>query len=203
LARREDIQRKAIPLVVYQSGFQPAHGAGAWIRSSGKNYAWSIDGGLFGCRAVSRLVAWAGFRIKGSCRAAQRNSPSPAAAEGCPAWRPAAFPALCSCGSLLLFVQVLFSAEQLGFAVGPLFNMQVFYFLLFSAAFFSFILLGTNEVFQHYLLRLCLWLEGQQPLRLAPWLEAMQQRKVLQRVGGSYHFLHKQLQEYLAKSKVS
>jgi hypothetical protein len=29
----------------------------------------------------------------------------------------------------------------------------------------------------------------------------MQQRKVLQRAGGSCHFLHKQLQEYLAKQE--
>lgn len=101
--------------------------------------------------------------------------------------------------ALLLFVQVLFSAEQLGIAVGPFFNMQAFYSLSFLAAIVSFLTLGTNEVFQHYLLRLCLRWEGQLPLRLAPWLEAMQQRKVLQRVGGSYHFLHKQLQEYLAK----
>ena len=59
--------------------------------------------------------------------------------------------------------------------------------------------LGTDQVLQHYLLRLCLRLEGQLPLRLLPWLAAVHQRKVLQRAGGSYHFLHKQLQEYLAE----
>ncbi|CAK8715636.1 hypothetical protein KKHLCK_04740 [Candidatus Electrothrix laxa] len=38
-------------------------------------------------------------------------------------------------------------------------------------------------------------------LRLVPWLDAMHQRKVFQRVGGSYHFLHKQLRDYLAKQQ--
>jgi hypothetical protein len=53
----------------------------------------------------------------------------------------------------------------------------------------------------HYLLRLCLWQERQLPLRLIRWLEALHHRKVLQRVGGSYRFLHKQLQEYLARTQ--
>ncbi|CAK8713532.1 MAG: NACHT domain-containing protein [Candidatus Electronema aureum] len=101
--------------------------------------------------------------------------------------------------ALLLFVQVLFSSEQLGIAFRPLFKMQNFYLFLFAAAIGSFIVLGTNQVLQHYLLRLCLRWEGQLPLRFVSWLEAMQQRKVLQQVGGSYHFLHKQLQEYLAR----
>ena len=100
---------------------------------------------------------------------------------------------------VLLFVQVLFSAEQLGIAVGPFFKMQNFYLTSFAAAIISFFVLGTDAVLQHYLLRLCLRWEGQLPLRFVSWLEAMQQRKVLQRVGGSYHFLHKQLQEYLAR----
>jgi hypothetical protein len=99
---------------------------------------------------------------------------------------------------MTVFVQVLFWAESTGIAV-IFFNMQLFYFALLIITFCIFLTLGTNTVLQHYLLRLCLRWEGQLPLRLVSWLEAMQQRKVLQQVGGSYHFLHKQLQEYLAK----
>ncbi len=77
--------------------------------------------------------------------------------------------------------------------------MDNFYSFLFVVAVFTFFVLGANTVLQYY--RLCLRWEGQLPLRLVPWLEAMHQRKVLQRVGGSYHFLHKQLQEYLAKEQ--
>ncbi len=101
------------------------------------------------------------------------------------------------------FVQLLFLAELLGIAVSYFFKMSYFYLMLFMGTILSFWVLGTNTVLQHYLLRLCLRWEGQLPLRFVSWLEAMQQRKVLQQVGGSYHFLHKQLQEYLAKSKVA
>ena len=101
--------------------------------------------------------------------------------------------------STLLFVQGMLSAEWLGIAIGPFLNMKNFYTALFLSAFYSLWSQGTDTVLQHYLLRLCLWEEGQLPLRLVPWLNTMHQRKVFQRVGGSYHFLHKQLQEYLAK----
>ncbi|WP_339137630.1 MAG: NACHT domain-containing protein [Candidatus Electrothrix sp. GW3-4] len=103
--------------------------------------------------------------------------------------------------AMLVFVQVLLLAEEQGIAVSPFFTLRNLYLVLFMAGIGSFFLLGTNEVLQHYLLRLCLWQEKQLPLRLVPWLAAVHQRKVLQRAGGSYHFLHKQLQEYLAKQQ--
>lgn len=94
---------------------------------------------------------------------------------------------------ITIFMQGMFLAEELWGAVGLFFTMQYFYMFLFIAAIINFLFLGTNEILLHYLLRLCLHLEGQLPLRLVPWLEAMQRCKILQRVGGSFHFLPKQL----------
>jgi hypothetical protein len=104
--------------------------------------------------------------------------------------------------SMIIFVLLMFFIEWTCFAVGLSFDGDSFYLFLFGMIASSFLVLRINEVLQHYLLRLCLRWEGQLPLRLVSWLEAMQQRKVLQQVGGSYHFLHKQLQEYLAKQIV-
>jgi hypothetical protein len=101
--------------------------------------------------------------------------------------------------SIIIFVLLMFLIEWTCFAVGLSFDGDSFYLFLFGMITSSFLVLRINEMLQHYLLRLCLRWEGQLPLRLVPWLEAMQQSKVLQRVGGSYHFLHKQLQEYLAR----
>ncbi len=101
--------------------------------------------------------------------------------------------------SIIIFVLLMFLIEWTCFAVGLSFDGDSFYLFLFGMIASSFLVLRVNELIQHYLLRLCLRWEGQLPLRLVSWLKAMQQRKVLQRVGGSYHFLHKQLQEYLAK----
>ncbi|MCI5189849.1 MAG: NACHT domain-containing protein [Candidatus Electrothrix sp. AS4_5] len=100
---------------------------------------------------------------------------------------------------MLAFVQIIFLAEQWG--IGTLLNITNFYLALFGLAFVSFVALGTGTVLMYYLLRLCLRWEGQLPLRLIPWLNVMHQRKVFQRVGGSYHFLHKQLRDYLAKQQ--
>lgn len=101
--------------------------------------------------------------------------------------------------SIIIFVILMFFIEWTCFAVGLSFDGDSFYLFLFGMIASSFLVLRINEMLQHSLLRLCLRWEGQLPLRLVSWLEAMQQRKVLQQVGGSYHFLHKQLQEYLAK----
>ncbi|MCI5224136.1 MAG: hypothetical protein D3924_16070 [Candidatus Electrothrix sp. AR4] len=62
------------------------------------------------------------------------------------------------------------------------------------------VILGTDKMLKYYLLRLRLWQENQLPLRLVRWLEFLHHRKILQRVGGSYHFIHKQLLEYLART---
>lgn len=101
--------------------------------------------------------------------------------------------------AILLFLQILSLAEQLNVSIGTFYNMSLFYTVLLMFAVLSFWVLGTNIIFQHYLLRLCLRIEQQLPLRLVSWLNAMHQRKVFQRVGGRYHFLHKQLRDYLAK----
>lgn len=108
------------------------------------------------------------------------------------------FPILTFISIMLFFIAILL-AKQIGFDVDHSFEVNGFYLVLFGTAASSFFVLRIDGLLQHRLLRLCLHIEGQLPLRLVPWLEAMQQRKVLQRAGGSCHFLHKQLQEYLAK----
>ena len=103
--------------------------------------------------------------------------------------------------SMIIFSLLMLIAKQIGFDVDYFFEANGFYLVSFGTAVSSFFVLSINLALQHYLLRFCLWEEGQLPLHLVPWLDAMHQRKVFQRVGGSYHFLHKQLQEYLAKQQ--
>ena len=101
--------------------------------------------------------------------------------------------------SMMIFAVIILLAERIVGSFDHIIEVNVFYLVLFGTAVSSFLFLSINEILQRCLLRLCLCWEGQLPLRLVPWLEAMQQRKILQRAGGSYRFLHKKLQEYLAK----
>ncbi|MCI5158597.1 MAG: hypothetical protein D3906_09195, partial [Candidatus Electrothrix sp. AUS1_2] len=81
-------------------------------------------------------------------------------------------------------------------------NMQEpsVYAVFFLMFFISIISYGSITIIRHYLVRLFLWQENQLPLRLVSWLEFLHHRKILQRVGGSYHFIHKELLEYLART---
>ncbi|MCI5121035.1 MAG: hypothetical protein D3908_07590 [Candidatus Electrothrix sp. AUS4] len=108
-----------------------------------------------------------------------------------------------STASMLVFVQVFFLAEQFGFHDISFFSLPFFYHLYILISFSCVIFTGADIVFIHYMLRLLLWQEGQLPFRLVSWLEDLHQRKLLQRVGGSYHFIHKRLQEYLAQDTYS
>ncbi|WP_446008783.1 NACHT domain-containing protein [Candidatus Electrothrix sp.] len=100
-----------------------------------------------------------------------------------------------------VFVYLFLQAEQLGVVSGKLINMTTFYSVFTVIILFYYITLGTNTVLRHCVLRLSLWQEKQLPLRLGRWLEALHHRKILQQVGGSYHFIHKQLLEYLARTR--
>ncbi len=57
---------------------------------------------------------------------------------------------------------------------------------------------GGAAVVKHYLLRLLLALHRLLPLRLAPFLEAMRDRILLQRAGAHYRFIHRTFQEHVA-----
>ncbi len=103
--------------------------------------------------------------------------------------------------SMMIFAVIILLAEQIVGSFYHIIEVNVFYLVLFGIAVSSFLFLNINEILQRCLLRLCLCWEGQLPMLLVPWLDAMQQRKVLQRAGGSYRFLHKQLQEYMAKQE--
>lgn len=74
------------------------------------------------------------------------------------------------------------------------------YLALLGVLFICLIRCRPDTIAQRYLLRLSLWQEKKLPLRLVRWLEFLHHRKILQRVGGSYHFIHKQLLEYLART---
>ncbi|MCI5227860.1 MAG: hypothetical protein D3918_14670 [Candidatus Electrothrix sp. AX2] len=103
--------------------------------------------------------------------------------------------------SMIIFSLVMLAAKQAGLDVDHFLEANFLYSVLLGTAVSSFLFLSINEILQRCLLRFCLWEEGQLPLRLIPWLNTMHQRKVFQRVGGSYHFLHKQLRDYLAKQQ--
>ncbi|XCN71591.1 MAG: NACHT domain-containing protein [Candidatus Electrothrix aestuarii] len=100
--------------------------------------------------------------------------------------------------SILAFVQAIFFLENY-MSITAYHYMPSFYMLYLGIAFGSFLFSGSDIILSHYILRLLLWQEGQLPFLLVSWLEDLHQRKLLQRVGGSYHFIHKRLQEYLAQ----
>uniref|UniRef100_UPI0040573558 NACHT domain-containing protein n=1 Tax=Candidatus Electronema sp. TaxID=2698783 RepID=UPI0040573558 len=141
--------------------------------------------------------------LKGMMNRPIINILSPGQAISYTAWSSVVLLPLISTMVMSVLVYLFLQAEQLGLISGKFTNMTLFFSSFAVIILYYYLILGANTVLRHYLLRLCLWQEKQLPLRLIPWLEAMQQRKVLQQVGGSYHFLHKQLQEYLAKSKVA
>ena len=108
-------------------------------------------------------------------------------------------------GSMIIFVKVICWAEQLP-CVDPvlhslLFHMPFFYAVCLALSAGCSASLGMDIVLGHYIVRLLLWQEGQLPFRLALWLEALHRQKLLERVGGSYRFIHKRLQEYLANEQ--
>lgn len=57
---------------------------------------------------------------------------------------------------------------------------------------------GGEAVIRHYTLRLLLAAYGYLPVRLVPFLEAMDTRDLLRRTGASYRFIHRTFQEHVA-----
>ncbi|MCI5121672.1 MAG: hypothetical protein D3908_10875 [Candidatus Electrothrix sp. AUS4] len=110
------------------------------------------------------------------------------------------FTPLFSTISMLAFIQAVFAFEYYSLIANIYYHMPSFYILYLGIIFGSFLFSGSDIILSHYILRLLLWQEGQLPFRLVSWLEDLHQRKLLQRVGGSYHFIHKRLQEYLANN---
>jgi hypothetical protein len=59
-------------------------------------------------------------------------------------------------------------------------------------------LLPGTAVIQHFVLRVVLWSSGAVPLRYARFLNFATRRRLLQRVGGRYRFIHVLLRDHLA-----
>jgi hypothetical protein len=59
-------------------------------------------------------------------------------------------------------------------------------------------LLGGSNVIKHFLVRLLLWWHGDLPWRLADFLDYAASLIFLRKVGGSYIFLHRLLQNHFA-----
>jgi hypothetical protein len=60
---------------------------------------------------------------------------------------------------------------------------------------------GLSNFFQHFTLRFWLWRTKILPWKIEPFLEEATRRLFLQRIGGSYIFIHRLLLEYLASSE--
>ena len=59
-------------------------------------------------------------------------------------------------------------------------------------------LLPGAACIQHFVLRFVLWASGKAPLRFVQFLNFATERRLLQRVGGRYRFIHVSLRDYLA-----
>lgn len=73
--------------------------------------------------------------------------------------------------------------------------------LTMITCFIGFIGFGGAALFQHYLLRLLLWLSGLSPLNLPAWLEEISKTGLIVRFGGYYRFQHPSIQAALAKKR--
>ena len=69
---------------------------------------------------------------------------------------------------------------------------------LFGALLFGFLVGGGLDCVQHVCLRFVLWQSGVAPWHLAQFLNYCVERRLLQRVGGRYRFLHRELLDHFA-----
>lgn len=69
---------------------------------------------------------------------------------------------------------------------------------IFGALLFSFSSGGGLACVQHVCLRFVLWQSGVTPWNLARFLNYCVERRLLQRVGGRYRFLHRELLDHFA-----
>jgi len=72
---------------------------------------------------------------------------------------------------------------------------------IFGALLFSFLIGGGLACVQHVCLRFVLWQGGVVPWNLARFLNYCVERRLLQRVGGRYRFLHRELLDHFAGQK--
>lgn len=70
---------------------------------------------------------------------------------------------------------------------------------LFGSLLFSFLMGGGIACVQHMCLRFVLWQSGVAPRNLAQFLNYCVERRLLQRVGGRYRFLHRELLDHFAQ----
>ena len=69
---------------------------------------------------------------------------------------------------------------------------------IFGALLFGFLVGGGQACVQHVCLRFVLWQSGVAPWNLARFLNYCVERRLLQRVGGRYRFLHRELLDHFA-----
>jgi hypothetical protein len=69
---------------------------------------------------------------------------------------------------------------------------------IFGALLFGFLAGGGRACVQHVCLRFVLWQSGVAPWNLARFLNYCVERRLLQRVGGRYRFLHRELLDHFA-----
>jgi hypothetical protein len=69
---------------------------------------------------------------------------------------------------------------------------------IFNALLFGFLVGGGLACVQHVCLRWVLWQRGIAPWNLAQFLDYCVERRLLQRVGGTYRFLHRELLDHFA-----
>ncbi|WP_040845865.1 hypothetical protein [Thiorhodococcus drewsii] len=62
----------------------------------------------------------------------------------------------------------------------------------------AYVFLGGLPYTEHYVLRFVLSRQGHLPFFYVRFLDQMVKRKLLQRIGGSYRFLHLSLRDYCA-----
>lgn len=70
--------------------------------------------------------------------------------------------------------------------------------VLQQAVFFSFLFGGGLEIIKHYSLRFVLAYYGHIPFRYVRFLNYCEERKLLQKIGGRYRFIHRELQDDFA-----
>lgn len=74
--------------------------------------------------------------------------------------------------------------------------IEVFTLLFISAVYFGFQEGGGKALAQHFSLRLILYFNNLIPWNYAQFLNYCTQRRLLQRVGGRYRFIHRLLQKH-------
>ena len=69
---------------------------------------------------------------------------------------------------------------------------------IFGALFLGFLVGGGVACIQHVCLRWVLWQQGIAPKNLAKFLNYCVERRLLQRVGGTYRFVHREMLDHFA-----